>query len=283
MKKLFLYALVLILSEPVFGKTISIVGSPSLSFQFSEGQVNVEGEFELSNFGDEAAIEVFPEIEIGKWRWAGNPVKLMPQARNRWSLAAQVDLKDFACRKDTCVDNPLPQSGLFPILVWRHYKDLNGYPFSALTVERAIIGGVPEDRQNLLYSSPLKQIVKVKSNGEAFVAEVTIYNSGSTEIEGVLSLFTTREVLIETKPMAITLDPQSQKTFDLEGKNISGLLGSVYQVYSVLEYRDGEFRNASIGNAAWTIQEAETTNIWIFTILGFLIIGIIAVLYLRVF
>jgi hypothetical protein len=266
----------------VLAGTISIVGSPAMKFEFDGTQVSIKGEFELSNFGDETSIDVFPEIVIGKWRWAGGPQKLNPQGRHRWTFDEKVELSQMACHEGACeLASDLGVNGLFPVFVWRHYKDLNGYPFTALTVEKAIAGNVPESSQYTLQAGRLNMSMQIRSKGESFKAEVTVLNNSGAVVDGFLSLHTTKEVLIETKPQKISIPSQSTVSYEFHGKNFSGLLGSVYQVFAVAQYKDGDLRNTATMNAPWTIQEAESTNVWIFLILGFLTVGIIAILYLR--
>lgn len=278
MKSVFLLFLI---SSFANAGTISIVGNPNLEFESGETSVEIIGEFDLSNFGNESAVEVFPEIVIGSWRWAGGPEQLVPQGKKKWKISDTVTYDQLGCNLTICKSLNLPRRGLYPIFVWRHYKDLNGYPFTALTVERAVLGQVPKSKQTLLYASGIQGKMSVFGTGEKFEAKVVIRNPGSVMRRGMVSLHTTKEIQIIDEGFPFEIKAGGESEFLFEGKNFSGLLGSVYAIFGVVEWEEEGLRNTQTLSAQWTIREAETTNLWIFVILSMAVLGLVAVLYLR--
>lgn len=241
----------LLSTNSLLAGTISIQGSPRVQFTLEDGIVRVSGYVEFVNLGDETAMDVFPELSIGAWRWAGLQRSLDPNERYRWEINSQASLSEWHCIEKHCRDFQLPLIGSYPMEIRRYYQDLNGYPFSLLAMKDVTIG--MQSYQSPL-QLPLKGQLEVTSHGETFTAKLFLENSSTEDLELVTTLKSTKEISIPPDQEGYTrlhIRPNERRTLHFYGENSEGLLNSVHNVFAVVSWKanstqEREFRAVKI-------------------------------------
>ena len=219
--------------------SISIQGSPQMQFTLEDGVVKVSGHVEFVNLGDETAMDVFPEVSIGAWKWTGSQHKLDPNERYRWEISSQASLFEWHCVEKYCKDFQLPLIGSYPVEIRRYYQDLNGYPFSLLAMEYVTIGQSPPQ-------VPLIGQLEVTSYGESFTAKLSLENSSAEDLEIITTLKSTKEISIPSDQEGhkrLHIGSNERKTLRFYGENSAGLLNSVHNIFAVVFWKTNSKEN----------------------------------------
>ncbi len=181
------------------------------------------------NQGDEAAYGVQIEVQTGDAQFTSSVV---PRLAVNEQLAEQYS-----------VDGAFGLPGHYPIIIKTHYKDANGYPFSALSVAF-------HDYQQPVVSKILirAETVSIPSNGKGKVSFV-IRNTDSVARDLDLFLHLPDELVVVSERQSLQLDPGSEEQLQFLIENFSALENSSYAIALVAQYEDDARHYSSAGPA----------------------------------
>lgn len=132
------------------------------------------------------------------------------------------------------------RTGKYPLFVTVGYKDLNGYPFSAVLCSTFLVGeDAASDIFGNLSGGSIDESGEVKLRLKNTAPEVRAFN---------VSLFAPRELSSEYRHR-FELQGAEETQIDIPIRNFSALAGSRYPVYAVAEYeREGKhYTNVMMG------------------------------------
>lgn len=270
--------------EQVFAGTLTIEGYPNISAATEAGGIRLSGKYEIENKGDETANAVAPQLEIGSFIWEGDPRVLPQNKRETWQIDALIDPAKLQCTgADRCAGLPLPSAGNFPLLITRHYQDVNGYRFSAADVRNIVLGMPPDSKQQVPILNPaIDGKLGVEGDGTSFTFKANLLNSSTQAKRIAVSFFTSRELRVLTPPQVVDIPPSG--LVDVSGKveNFSGLIGSTYAVFIVTQWEENGLRNSS-RLVAFASLKTPPSNWKFISLIAGLIIAAMAALYFAVF
>lgn len=137
LRALLFFACAFMPAGPASAAQLIIEGSAEITTEATADGVVLSGKYSITNLGDETARQVYPRFEMGGWQWAGDPRDMPPRAVQSWPFNSRISFAQISCPQNPrCAGLALPSMGFLPLLVMRHYQDLNGYSFSAPEVIR---------------------------------------------------------------------------------------------------------------------------------------------------
>ena len=99
---------------------LTMIGTPQLSTREDGEDIVLEGFYEIENRGDEIAARVYPALELGVFRWSGDPKQISPLGKARWEISERLNSAKVRCDSDvTCAGLKLPTRGEFPLRITR--------------------------------------------------------------------------------------------------------------------------------------------------------------------
>jgi hypothetical protein len=211
------------------------------------------------NRGDEPAYGVQFEVQIGDKQFASSVV---PQLAVNEKLA-----------EEYMVDGAFGLPGHYPIIIKTHYKDANGYPFSALSVAF-------HDYQQPVVSKILirTEDVSIPSNGKGKVGFV-IRNTDSVIRNLELVLHLPDELVAVSERQSIQLEPASEERLQFAVENFSALENSSYAIALVAQYEDDERHYSNAGPAVVRITgPSSMPESWVWGVGGAVVIIVIVLL-----
>lgn len=223
---------------------ISIQGDPELTFHLEENNITIEGHVEFTHLGDETALDVFPEIQVGGWVWKGTAQRMQPQAKYRWDISSKTSLSDWDCVEKHCQNTNLPDLGTYPMIVRRYYQDLNGYPFSKIIVKDIQIGTNNKPQSPL--QLPITGQLDVRSYGHSFSAKLSLENLSSNMLEVVPTLYAAKEIHIPSDQedyKLVRISPNEKITLNFQGENRGALLNSTHNIFAVVAWSSAMTNN----------------------------------------
>lgn len=113
------------LGSHCFAGSISIVSDLKLELKNKSGQMYLIGNYKLSNRGDSVAMDVYPQLSepsVLHFNWRGDSVLLGPGSHHDWHIEEKISVNGEAFSK-------------YLFLFTNNYRDQQGYPFSAVTIE----------------------------------------------------------------------------------------------------------------------------------------------------
>ena len=265
--------------------TISIQGSPQVQFELKEDVVTVSGHVELVNLGDEMALDVSPELQIGSWQWKGDGYDLDPNQKHHWEIHERAVLSKWSCAEQHCKDFQLPLMGSYPMEFYRHYHDMNGYPFSSMTVENIFIGTEALSSPKL----PLQGQLQITSHGKSFTANLSLENLSNEHLGVLVTLRSTKAIFIsENQEKILDISPHAKKTLTFQGKTRKALLNSLHDIFAITsskvnstpQTKDNErkLRGLQVFSSQYhVIKPKKSIYYWILGILGTFIFSIFIV------
>jgi len=185
------------------------------------------------NRGDEPAHNVQAEIHVGSRSALGDRLNQLPVAGTyRSEFRLPVDLSAPGC---------------YPLVLTMNYADANHYPFSALTAQTFVCGreAIPPvigQVENLAFWHDGK-------------LRVTLKNMGDHEIRATTRLIVPHELTVTEESRELMLRPKGETKSMFMLKNFSALQGSVYQVYVVSEFEDGDLHFTSVAPGTVTLAD----------------------------
>ena len=275
-----------ILSEGLLAGTISIQGSPQVQLELNKNLVVMSGHIEFVNLGDEKALDVFPELKIGSWQWKGDGHNLDPKQKHHWRIHKKASLSEWQCIEESCKSFQLPLTGSYPMEFYRHYHDVNGYPFSSMTVEDVFVG----TEAVKLIELPLQGQLEVISHGSSFVANLSLENSSNEQLEALVTLRSTKAIAIpKNQEKILDIGPHTKKTLTFHGETRKALLNSVHDIFAIAsskvksvlpteKEKKREFRGWKVFSSQYhVIKPKKRVYYWLFGVLGSLIFSIFIV------
>ena len=271
-----LACLSLLIASAANASFISIGSSSVVTVETRDSEIVISGGYTLLNEGDEIAYEVYPSFEMGGWIWSGKPVNLEPKSSHAWKFEERVPFIDLKCRaNDSCAGLDLAVNGKHPMKVIRHYKDGNGYRFSAAEVQILTIGEVSPKQLALNQDEAVRGKLLFVGDGQDFTGQVELRNVRDEKIDVAMSFHAPREIQLRNKPAVVSLSREEVARREFEVSNFSGLDGSRYAVYVVLQWMEAGMRHTAIMVNQVGIGPAKTrVHLGWWLLLGVLIAGI---------
>lgn len=263
--------LALLTAASSHAKYLTIVGSPSVNVAVQEGGITLTGSYQIENQGDETALNVFPKFTIGAWNWAGKPQDLKAGKRGSWQIdGAFIPAEKLSCGEDaSCASLALPIRGVLPLLVARHYSDTNGYTFSSPEVIGLSVGEFSGEEQVSVLTPPVAATLAMAGDGREFSGDLHIINRAQSPKTALVAYFTSDELLSSINPSIVEVPAGGEVVVGAAVKNVSGLAGSTYPVFAVIQWKEGDVRALKIAFASVVLQKPEGGG-W------FLIVGVVA-------
>lgn len=146
-----------------FAGSISIIPELNLEIKNKYGQMYLVGNYKLSNRGDSVAMDVYPQIEepaVLHFLWRGDSVLLGPGAHHDWHIEEKISANAGAFAK-------------YLFLFTNNYRDQQGYPFSAVTVEPIVYH---HSDKKLLANDNKSISLKIDEISREFVGNEIIYS-----------------------------------------------------------------------------------------------------------
>ncbi|HEX55505.1 MAG: hypothetical protein DRO90_00570 [Candidatus Altiarchaeales archaeon] len=144
-------------------------------------------------------------------------------------------------------DNLLP--GRYEIGVITDYKDLNDYPFSAISKKSIVLG-----RDTI--SKVLLSVSNVEiSRDEKLI--IRLRNLDTTEHQVRVRLFLPREFSSNLISRDIRIDPREEKYIEAKIENLNALVGSSYFIFATLEYEYNNMHHSYSSAAILKVVEEE--------------------------
>ena len=235
---------------------LTINGAPTLNVSMDGENISLSGSFEITNRGDEEAADVFPGLSLGQWSWVGSPKRLPAGKSEIWEISARIAADGLGCRGgEVCGGADLPGLGKFPLLVRRHYSDLNGYQFSAADVASVIIGEMQPQSKVALQTPVVDAVYLCDGDGRDFQCELSVRNSGTLARKVEVSYYTAKELEVLSRPTLLPVGPNETARTSSRLRNFRGLPGSTYAVFAILQWEETGVRNFISASALMPIAK----------------------------
>ena len=266
-----------------YASYLTIDGHAQLKASSNGQNIILSGSYEIENHGDESARNVFPSIRLGSFSWAGEPKTIVQGGKETWPIDATlpIDKLEFQ-EQDSCANQKLPSSGIFPLLVRRHYEDANGARFSAAEVNRLAIGELQGESLTVSRAPELDAVLHCGGNGTDFDCNLEIRNAANKKYAVSVSYFTSNELEILSSARVYEIEPHNLVKGDVQLRNFSGLPGSSYAVFAVLQWQDRDFRNLISTSQVIEVKRPSHKNLFILSGIATLLMAVI-LLYVIVF
>lgn len=248
---------------------LTINGIPNVTATQEGDNVRLKGTYDIENKGDETARNVYPSFQLGSWSWAGAPKNLDPNKRESWSVDEVFPLQQLSCASDsTCAGESLPSTGAFPMYVHRHYEDLNGYKFSAADITITTIGELSGNALAAARNPAFQARLNISGSGNDYSGTLEVKNSSPSQKRISVAFYSTNELNIHTKPQVMEIAPQGIGKTNFSSENFSGLAGSTYPVFAVLQWEDYGVRSSLAVPHAVTIQAQDNSKLYLYLSIG---------------
>lgn len=237
-------------------------GTIALSTQIEMAMVdsNLLVKISVSNQGDEAAFNVFPELRIGPVTKTFTKLGQIDSSENHyWAVRIRDSELDFQ------------KNGSYPVYVLMQYQDANQYRFS---MPEMII---------LNYRSPnvkgtVSGNIGIKMEKGAGEAIVKLTSHAAHSFSGKLTLFLPVELESRPQSMSVALAPsERRKAHVFKVRNLSALEGSQYKMFAVLEFNHGDKHGVIILSDVISIHSDKGRYAAASVVYGLLTIGILFV------
>jgi len=249
-------SLFLLWATPSFAGYLTIGGGGNLALTSSGENLVLQGEYAISNAGDEIAHHVFPSFSIGEWSFAGEPKSVGINGKETWTLETKIDPKQLIAKGSTFT----ALKGMYPLLIRRHYEDSNGAKFSAADVELLIVGELTHEELGAIRAPKVKPDLSCNGNGETFKCTLKILNTGKTPLPIEVSYHGSLELQTVSKPVKVEVPAQEESTTDFRFRNFSGLTGSSYGVFAVLQWEEHGLKVAEKAGSVVAITRSSYRN-----------------------
>ncbi len=220
----FFLMMIALIPQAAEAGTIALTGQPALRFYIDGDRLVLSGMFTIDNSGDEIAPEVKPEINVAGIKWVGDKRLLKPHQSEGWLIDASIPLQ------------PEVLEGAYPMIARISYSDLNGYPFSNVTVFPLTLGVPVLGTARLL---PLSVKVRMRPfSTQKFGADVMVYNLSQKLQEAKVSFITPKDLKVAPQSAPVKIEPGGFAGYQFNVENLTGLPGSVYLLYAVVEWKE---------------------------------------------
>lgn len=270
-----LLVFLLLVTNRAYAGYLTIGGIAKITTTVENGNLNLTGTYEISNRGNESAQNVFPSFELGKWSWAGDERILSPGSNEVWPIKASISLERIS-HKEAGGEIELPAKGRFPLIVLRHYEDVNGVKFSVADVTEIFVGSLTPEELSIAKIPQVNTTFACDGDGKTFSCLLTMRNLSQTAKKIAVSYHTSQELQLKPPVSVIDLAPHSSVSLASDVENISGLPGSGYAIFAVMQWNQNGI--ASEATVARIVNVREPANI-----MSWFIAGIVALLVLYQF
>lgn len=217
----------------------------------------VAGRYAITNQGDEVARNVFATFQLGRCAFATERVSIEPDQAQEWSLDHSCALSDLACageEGDLCGGEELPLRGAFPLRITRHYEDVNGYPFSNVSVHRILVldPGDAEPRETPTIEA---EFHLDEGRHRDFSGFLELRNLTDIPRTVSVALVLPREVAGHTPASRVQLGPRSVEEIPIHLTTPWALDGSAYEVVAVLQWSTGTLRNMAAASHIVQVEQ----------------------------
>lgn len=269
---------VLFYADMAFASSLTIEGHPRFEVKQEGENWRISGAYEIVNNGDETARNVFPNLELGAWRWVGEPKTLAMNETAVWNLNEVLPREKLACvAGDNCAGQALPDRGLFPLLIRRHYEDTNSYQFSAAEVVDLTLGELTNEALVASRARPIVAKLAIDDDGDDIDAKLELKNISPSPKKISVSYFTSREIEVITPPQTIELAGGGVNVSDAEFRNFSGLEGSSYATFAVLQWEEFGVRNSLAVSGILRIEKPKHTSLLLGLVTGTIVVSILLI------
>lgn len=237
----------LFLLSPVeaYASYLTIEGSSTISTTVDNATIRLSGHYTIENRGDETAQNVFPSFKLGRWGWAGEPKRIAALGKESWTLNLSFPSALISSSADASArHSDLPSRGQIPLLVYRHYSDLNGRAFSAPEVILLTIGAVTEDERGVIRVPEIAGSLGCEGDGQSYLCKLDIRNLAGESKKVFVEYHTSQELEVKSTLEALEVKAFGHGVGKSQVSNFSGLPGSSYPVFSVLQWEEGGLRKA---------------------------------------
>jgi hypothetical protein len=235
---------------------LTINGQSDIEHSFSDEKLTFSGTYTISNKGDETAYDVFPTFHIAGWRWALDPQEIRQSQSRSYPMSAEIEAEKLKCIEySNCQDN-LPVIGKHPMLVKRHYRDGNGYAFTAANIQPVEFGELNPDQKYSLRVPGILMKVEIRNSGADGSGIIEIESRLKENKKIFLQLASAEEVKLKPASLTIELPSNSKKSVEFEIQNDTGLVGSSYAVFAIAQWQENGVRNSSFSSDLHFIRKA---------------------------
>ncbi len=219
------YVILFLLGGPCFAGSISIVSEIKLELKNKSGQMYLIGNYKLSNRGDSVAMDVYPQIaepSVLHFSWRGDSVLLGPGSHHDWRIEEKLSANGELFAK-------------YLFLFTNNYRDQQGYPFSAVTMEP--ISYHYSDKK-LLANDNRSISLKIDEISREFVGSEIIYtlkyhveNLSDRMISVDVAGHLPHEFKLRTESVPLQIAPQSNVEGLIQWDGEKAVLGSQYAIF----------------------------------------------------
>jgi hypothetical protein len=264
-----------------FAGYLTINGTSTITATVEGDKIKFSGVYSIDNTGDETAKNVFPALSLGSWKWAGEPRELLANVKESWPIEGTLT-QEMLLGEAKPGENRLPSKGQFPLLVHRHYEDMNGVHFSAPDVSVITLGELTQDDLSSIRIPQINSVYTCLGDGKEFACLLDLRNLSDSEKKVSVSYHTSQELQVETAASINLIKPRAQFLVESQIKNFAGLTGSGYAVFAVLEWEDRGVRKSAAVSRVVNIKEPEKKGWFLWgASLSLIFLGLL--LYLLVF
>ena len=188
---------------------------------------------EVTNRGDEPAYNVQVNGEVNG-QMLTTPAKDSLGVNEKYST-------------DAVLDTNLAKNGKYPVIVKVDYTDANQYPFSAISINHVVYGKNVTSQMFGIFKN-----IEISSEG---ILNLSLKSLSEQEEKVTVRLILPRELSSPNLSKTISLKAKSEDKVNFEVKNFSALPGSVYSVYAIMEYDEGDTHYSSSVGGNISIQK----------------------------
>ncbi len=225
---------------------LKMVGQPQLDIRSQQGQLQLQGNYRIVNEGNSPAFQVYPQLKIDGFQWAGEPEDIEAGESVEWKI------------NEVLKPLTLPPSGEFLVRVQKFYRDQNAYSFQV--PDLFILKTVAEDQPSSL--SVKMKIRTSRENGTEFQIEYEIQNAGAESLRAQLNVLLPAEVTLLSPVVPVDVPGRGNIRGTLQFKNEKALSGSNYVAFLTAEWSEAGLRRTSFAYDTFQIKEAKQANKW---------------------
>ena len=212
----------------------------------------------IENRGDEAARNVYAHVQFNGTETQTSPIlEFQPNT----PVGTLVVLQRPA------------MTGIYPAVVTVFFEDLNGYPFSSVTVQAIPFGDVNQARISAALDGR-----RVRGKG---TLKLRLRNQGEQDVTTRVRMITAREIIAEPPEGDIVIPAGQVHSLPIPIENFSALPGSHYPVHAILEYEADGYHFTSGASTVVNMLQPRPYGAKSFWVVLVVLVGAIAVSFWR--
>lgn len=248
-KVIFVLGLVVIFALlPVsgYGSYISMV----IQTTITASPEKVEVQIKVQNRGDEPAVAIYPELQLGSAEVKLNQLNTMAvNDSNQWThtfLPGEAGLKLY---------------GTYPLLITLIYHDSKMY---AMSIPEVVLFELVKGGKELSFTGRI-ETTDVQDTGQV---KLTLDNSTDRAVAGQFRVLLPKELTTANK--SGTFELQANKTSQLRFPitNMGALVGSSYKIFAIMEFDESGSHYCVLASAMIKVKKPEDKDSGRFLIIG---------------